>query len=579
MPKPGDRGFLNPSLWDRLYLLILEFKPDVVVLVARKMPRLCERLNWQFGPDVLVISDIAIPFTTSELRSSRVVIVDDVVNVGSTLQKAAQSVRACNPSAMMLAALGRREGAPNAIERNRIEVRYAIKEPLGPIEYRRHVLDVPVGISSVGKPYDMVFPIITAGYPLPFRRANEILQRLTSVAGAERVHVLASPHYNSPCRVVTLQPHPKDRCSGENRKLRLYFNDDKDICNLVPIVVPQRISRADIDWTTERLNPFESSLYEKLKQYPLRASSPFFDAMATLHLFANAFEWFLDSATLAELTGVLDLPEPLQFNMDDAQFLFGPLMQPVNCKKLENAISATSIRTANLGDSQSPFSTGNDRERVLAAAETALRLASPRILPEGFDCYAALVALIDAVANLSGAERPTEYSLTWPYSSKQIREDEYLRLRVGPTFIDLVALLKALMVRTGATVLADEELEQTLSLLLDACIDEGLVVPTLSHDESCTYRIYRRGESNEGREATCRRVLYAWACYGHSLSMIRASKILAVLSLSKEFAGLLTADAQVRGYVATVPKNVLDTEQCEVAFFLRSTGRLKLEKE
>lgn len=192
----------------------------------------------------------------------------------------------------------------------------------------------------------------------------------------------------------------------------------------------------------------------------------------------------------------------------------------------------------------------------------------------GFDCYSALGALMDAVALLSGAEEPSNYRLDWPFTKEQVGDDPYLRLRTGPTFADLEHLLLKIVERRGGKI-NPTKLRETISVLLDTTIDEGGIVPTFAHDQGYAYRIYRRGEAHPGREAICRQVLYAWANSRKALSLTRATKILAVLSMSNEFAPLLSADAQLRGYVATLPNSALDADQCEVTFLLRATGRLK----
>ena len=67
--------------------LVRRSKPETVVLVARKMPRLCSALSLDFG-EAHVISDMAIPLSESILRGRRVAIVDDFINAGSTIDRA-----------------------------------------------------------------------------------------------------------------------------------------------------------------------------------------------------------------------------------------------------------------------------------------------------------------------------------------------------------------------------------------------------------------------------------------------------------------------------------------------------------
>lgn len=96
------------SDWMGLAQLVQNSQPDVVVLIARKMPRLAELLGLRFGENCKVISDLAVPYSTDELAGARVAIVDDIVNVGTTMARANQASLAAGAIDTRMFALARR---------------------------------------------------------------------------------------------------------------------------------------------------------------------------------------------------------------------------------------------------------------------------------------------------------------------------------------------------------------------------------------------------------------------------------------------------------------------------------------
>ncbi|MHC2284099.1 hypoxanthine-guanine phosphoribosyltransferase [Bradyrhizobium diazoefficiens] len=76
---------------------VRDYSPDLVVLVARKMPRLVEALNLSLG-DAVCVSDHAIPFVHPNIKGARVAIVDDIWNVGTTMLRARDRVMLGTPT-------------------------------------------------------------------------------------------------------------------------------------------------------------------------------------------------------------------------------------------------------------------------------------------------------------------------------------------------------------------------------------------------------------------------------------------------------------------------------------------------
>ena len=113
-PKlPGRRVITDPEL-GRFSLTVrfaeredgCLFRPAVVILIAKDAARRVVRTH--FGPGCVIISDLAIPFTSRLLRGVRVAIVDDLVNVGTTIRRAAEMATACGGREIRLFAAGYR---------------------------------------------------------------------------------------------------------------------------------------------------------------------------------------------------------------------------------------------------------------------------------------------------------------------------------------------------------------------------------------------------------------------------------------------------------------------------------------
>ena len=168
--------------------------------------------------------------------------------------------------------------------------------------------------------------------------------------------------------------------------------------------------------------------------------------------------------------------------------------------------------------------------------------------------FALFAAVFNELAISVGASEPENYSLKWPFTKVEIKEDPYKRLRIGPTFEDLVALYREV---SGLEGLRATSVRQEVSAMLDLAIDQGAVVPTIAKYNGSFYRIYRKGES-EPRDRAIERSLRAWSLYGKPLSLTRYSKISAILSFAEGVEQILDPETMTRGNVATLPSSVLD---------------------
>jgi len=155
---------LHSEAWQALVDGVRDYSPDLVVLVARKMPRLVEALNLSLGDYAVCVSDHAIPFVHQNIKGARVAIVDDIWNVGTTMLRARDRVLLAAPREVQLFALAAKN-AETALESG---VNLALPRSL-PAERHRILVDaVPRALRCVAKPYDVDFPIVPCTIRAPF---------------------------------------------------------------------------------------------------------------------------------------------------------------------------------------------------------------------------------------------------------------------------------------------------------------------------------------------------------------------------------------------------------------------------
>lgn len=164
---------MQQDLWRDLAARVRSFSPDVVVLVARKMPRLREALGFEFRTNALEITDLAIPFCHSILHGARVAIVDDVINRGSTMRSASKQVIACGARSVAFFSLARTEQSDLG-EQNV----FCSSVPMSKRDVLRWAMRVPEALRLVNKPFDLSFPVIPCDFAPGVTTGSEIFNFL-----------------------------------------------------------------------------------------------------------------------------------------------------------------------------------------------------------------------------------------------------------------------------------------------------------------------------------------------------------------------------------------------------------------
>lgn len=534
--------------WDRLSARVREFDPGVVVLVARKAPRIREALCLDFGASPLVISDLAIPFVGEYLRGARVAIVDDVVNVGSTIQNALRALALHGATECKAFALAH-SAACDALEG--LEVYYDSEVPLDREGLRSLAWQTPETLQQLARPYDLDFPIIECSFRSPLRSFTELYAALGERFPDGRVYDLTTRAGSR--RGIRRFAIDSVQLPAVHRKVRFYVDEEREICRLVPIQVASALSsgppRLRYAWPAYVWDAVAAGLSPETSQRPL----------ARLRLFVDSLDYGLDF--LAECENLLMPVSDTAFDIDDAELIFGPKVR--RTRRVHRFLPYTRgepvERDSTSEVAVSPFFECADR----AGLVEALRLEN-----SGDDPQTAFMRIFERVASLVGAKDPTKYQLRWPYTAAEVLADPYLRLCVGPTFFDLVELVLYACPQLGNIEMSRREVTR----LLDRFVDNGGVVPTTAIYEGVVYRIYREGEAGL-RDPISDRTLFAWEQFGKPLSLTRVTKLLTFLNYSDDEPG-----AQIRsddrGNTFNYRGTVLD-DNTEVSRYLLRTDRLK----
>lgn len=552
--------------WERLAALVREYNPDIVILVARKMPRLWEVLDLQFSRTAVVITDLAIPFCHRIFNGKRVAVVDDVINYGSTMHNASEQARACGAASCRLFAL-----AANANEQRMPlkEISLVTEQPMSEYDYEDFVRQVPAALQLISKPYDMDFPILRCGLRAPFSGPHEVWHWFMGRFGTcAHLHTTAREERQNLSRISVDFP----AAIGTNMKARFYFDFGAGLCNVVPMAIPSEVS-TDVPYASNTWPGYVSKLLrELLAEVPNEVSLWPDESAARARLFTHSIAF--SSTVLEQVSPVLARDGALPFCTREAGMVFGPVF---------------SIQVEDVGMSRDmPFgradfdTTYGSEHGAIGSLTGNLPLAQRLSLQEAAsssaakgDLTGAFHSLFDELSHAVGATNAADYCLTWPYTKEQVQARPYLRLRVGFSFQDLVDFFQE---KAAGAIDSMVTVRALVSTLLDRYIDTGALVPAIAQYDKRYLRVYRKGESPMWDDET-NRALYALKCMDKPISRTRFAKVQAILSYSDEITTCVVPCAYERGSVGFLPPSVADRSGTEFGLYLIQTGKLKAVKD
>lgn len=486
--RKAANDYLDFGKWNDLKETIDTFKPEVVIYLARKMPRLAEVLQWKFPDDVLVVSDFAIPWIVDEIRGKRVAIVDDTVNKGTTLEHVHRKVLSCDTPEKNICtfALARKEGADS--NRLDFEIKFAIDSTLTQEEYIELEHKIARSICVLAKPYEVEFPIIYVKYATPHLRSFDILNSLEE--SAKDNPLFCAIHDTSADDTVELDLARITldifKNSKNNCKVRLYLDDANQCAMIMPVAIGY-CSTPDDECTNIYVLFREMLSYLEVKSHDL-VTIETFDGESR-----QRSKNYLDSLLfclniLPELSHVFDI-NSITIEKSDILSLFG--------KKHAEAIA--NIKLSAIKKLLSPLVDDATTEFWEAVREggpshslllDVINVAQKQhIVTHGevFDIFFKTLAIF------AGEDDPKKYRLEGlSITGDDVIANPYLRLRVGPAFSDMIQVFSFLWGTICPDKYSQEQIRETVSVLLDNRIDDGSLVPVLS---KTLQRVYRKGEA------------------------------------------------------------------------------------
>ena len=186
--------------------------------------------------------------------------------------------------------------------------------------------------------------------------------------------------------------------------------------------------------------------------------------------------------------------------------------------------------------------------------------------------------LFEALGHAVGADDPEAYSLDAPFSRADIRENPYLRLRIGFTYRDILALFEQHWTPrwSGSEIDADG----LVSMLIDLFIDQGAIVPTFTLDKDSCRRVYRKGEANRAHDDEVERLHFALTRlpddkYRDIIDRhrTRVAKIVAIMAFAGRTGNTVSAGPLERGTVGMLMPSVVERNAFELTGYMRRIGK------
>ncbi len=574
----NDRAHARPPLealekaWADLAAAIRRYDADIIVLVARKMPRLVETLKLDFGDKVICISDQAIPFAKPDLKQARVAIVDDIWNVGTTMRRARSRVEDAGPRNVRLFALA----AKNVRVAMDCGVHLVVTDPLVGSRYQAFVQSVPDLLRRSSKPYDADFPVVPCMIRAPHRTWNDCWKWLKMHYG-EQVHQTID---NDQLSTGFARASLNISCAeGWMIKCRLYFDLGEGTCNFVPMALAPTLPLKDV----YPEGSLAKDIFQLLRELvTTSADDPDvnyengnWEALARANTFCDSL-MFCDNI-LGALGGLLQRETDLPFSLEEFSVQYGRLA--VERLSKNDIVSARNVEEQKLSTFIQERTSHNIASTSSIIEDTRIVGQARKYLNEGLPILG-MGALFESLGAAVGAEDPSQFSLTDTFDLEKIQRHPYLRLKIGLTFQELIKLFRE---QLKGTWNEHQSIELTVSELIDMFIDRGAIVPTttIRQQQTCV-RVYRKGESNpRWDEEILRFKLLLRSLNTEDRDELldrgrtRAAKITAIIALSGHGGATLTVGALERGNVGMLAGSVVEGKAADFMGLLRRLGQWK----
>lgn len=484
---------LITSDWEKLAANVRAFKPDVVVMLARKMPRLRQvAQEWMDFGQALVVSDFAIAWMHADLAGKRIAVLDDAINLGTTLRHVCMMLTSCHVRAIGVFAVAAKQHDANDDDSLFRDYNvHVCNSGLTSDAYHQFANHTALALSLLPKPYEIEFPVLRATYsgdaPMDVR---DIFAWLEEHYGADNVHSLLRVENNGTGLArfsIDMQPG-----SLQNTKIRLYIDEATGIIRLVPMV------HFDVNAKNKGFLPqVWEAASQLLNTLPLQTESFGCETQWRLQQYLSSLRFGL--TVVGELSAVLSLDVETPLEPDDTALLFGPTFAATLDAAVRGVASEpgtdfllvdTQVKTSPFLRLLREYQPAKDFWRDMCAwrPEDGMPHNHAAFFLEFF------VRLARWLDEDQGKAYPVGADCDWFHPSQEEYKNSrrYLRLRVGPTFADLLVLMEELWGKSPVP-LHGKRLHNKVSKLLDQYIDYGQVVPCISMQGQ---RIFRKGEAS-----------------------------------------------------------------------------------
>lgn len=482
-------AYLDSKSWQKFCDSVIcpEQPPRTVVAIARKMPRILEYLGVTQNAHCPVLTERALPWLEkSDSESNKIHFCDDVLNVGTTLHHYAKYAIDNGLGSVQLKVYAcRRERYEGYNSTPLSNFSLSVSEIFDKKRYLRFETALPQELLTLGKPYDIDFPIISVAiseeealrssedwydiFSTQFSSVHNLTTLSQKEAGITSISIMEpislSGDYVFFGRTAGIIPIVK---------IRLYISAREKIIRIVPIFAPP-VSANDLqDRKTFFKNEIDS-LFSSLSD-KVRAGSPFsLEPIYNLFVYLLSFQYgrmFLPYIRKCISLGDEVIPTLSQV---DLEFLFGRQVAQ-EIREVLGRLLRKDIADSNLSESFPSYPRPKKPMKEKLVQKVLKILEEERY--KRAKVHQVFQEAIRIVDKLYHGNDP-DLSETFP---------SYKRLRKGLSLCDLWWL--SCKMCSGASPSFEE-----MSFLLDYYVDLGVVVPVVEEINGIYLRTYRQGEA------------------------------------------------------------------------------------
>jgi len=473
---------------------IRETKPSFIIAMTRKAPRLLELLDL-WGIDygrARVITEKSLQFmSSSELKGQGVVIFDDIVNVGSTLNRLFRQHRGLAGAPVFCLAYNDVWFAEKLVPQIRPQMQ--LSQQASSVFCH----EVVQNLAFLDKPYDLDHPIFYSSI------APSTLSELLSRQVPDTAYEISSSFQRSIAkRRFSFFPNPDlveqlmaglfedpEAVQQQICKMRLYYDEQTQRANLVPMLICEvREGRWAFSHAFEEFN----QLIRQVVPVNLK------DRNEAVHRLMSYLSSYLTGMAFCIRDSTDAFPEvahsrPSAFlNLRDLHYLFGARCS----KQIVGALDALRPRTLEaLAAVCAPTVMLHQPKPETSEAPSSLDATANRLVKRIAPYLRRNVRKTDYVVDqLACVFEALFYAIEIPTRKRILRKNnlrgESRRLQYGFTYEQI----RQILARFGEFDLQDRASDLRLSLALDYLVDAGVIVPFYSLTEGTFRRYYRYGE-------------------------------------------------------------------------------------